>query len=222
MRRAILLLALSACAIPSFGENSGWGFAPPDATVFVGVEWAKVARGFEQFLRGAGVQDKACFDLLTRLKRIEVAVVMRGQEPQMVAMLEGDFRQSDIKELARFTRTGGGVRKTASFVSFVDSHRVLVGDRAEVLRARERLKHPAEGLPAALAAAEPALRQGDFWLIGQLPNDIGTMLAEMGKSAGAMIDEAPLAFTAPKREPERPKFAVVHGMGPEPVLTPVH
>jgi hypothetical protein len=220
MRRAFLLLALSACAIPSFGESSGWGFAPPDATVFAGIEWAKVGRGFEQFLRGAGVQDKSCFDLLTRLKRIELAFVMRGQDAQMVAMLEGDFRQSDLRELARFTKTGKGSRKNESFVSFVDANRVLVGDRAEVLRARERLKQPAQGLPAALAAAEPALRQGDFWLIGQLPNDIGTMLADIGKSAGAMIDQAPLAFTAPKPEP--PKFAVVHGMSPEPVLTPVH
>ena len=221
MRRAILLLALSACAIPSLAETSSWGFAPPDATVFAGIEWAKVGRGFEQFLRGAGVQDKSCFDLLTRVKRVEVAFAMRGQDAQMVAMIEGDFRQSDMKELARFTRSGKGSRKNDSFVSFVDAHRVLVGDRAEVLRAVERLKQPAKGLPAALAAAEPALSQGDFWLIGQLPNDIGTMLADIGKSAGTMIDDAPLAFTAPKPV-ERPKFAVVHGMGPEPVLTPVH
>jgi hypothetical protein len=220
MRRATFLLTLSAFAIPLLAETSRWGFAPPDATVFAGIEWAKVGRGFEQFLRGAGVQDKSCFDLLTRVKRIEVAFVMRGQDAQMVAMLEGDFRQSDIRELARFTRTGKGARKNESFVSFVDAHRVLVGDRAEVLRAVERLKQPAQGLPAALAAAEPALRQGDFWLIGQLPNDIGTMLADIGKSAGSMIEQAPLAFTPPK--PEQPKFAVVHGMGPEPVLTPVH
>lgn len=222
MRRAILLLAVSACAVPSFGENSGWGFAPPDATVFAGIEWAKVGRGFEQFLRGAGVQDKSCFDLLTRLKRIEVAFVMRGEEPQMVALLEGDFRQSDLRELARFMKSAKDARKSESYVSVVDARRVLVGDRAEVLRARERWKQPVEGMPAALAAAEPALRQGDFWLIGQLPDNVGAMLASLGKSAGAMIGEAPLAFSPPKAAPERPKFAVVHGMGPEPVLTPVH
>ena len=222
MRRAFLLLALSACAGPASGETSGWGFAPPDATVFAGIEWQKIGKGFEDFLKNASFVDRACFDMLTRMERIQVAVTMKGDEPQIVALLEGNFRQADMKELSRFTRTGRGRSKASeSAVFFIDARHVIVGDRAEVMRAKERLKNPVEGLPAALAAAEPALRQGDFWVIGKLPNDIGAMLATMGKSASAAsVGGGPLALAQPA--PETPKFAVVHGMGPEPVITPVH
>lgn len=222
MRRAFLLLALSACAGPASGETPGWGFAPPDATVFAGIEWRKIGKGFEDFLKNASLVDRACFDMLTRMERIQVAITMKGDEPQIVALLEGDFRQSDMRELNRFARTGKGrTRENEAGVFLIDARHVLVGDRAQVTRAKERLKAPAEGLPAALAAAEPALRQGDFWVVGKLPNDVGTMLANMGKSASAAsFGGAPLTLTEPK--PDVPKFAVVHGMGAEPVLTPVH
>lgn len=193
MRRAILLLLLSASVIPASGQDSKWGFAPPDATVFAGVEWAKLRHGLEPFLRAVGITDKSAFDLFLRMKRIDVAFVMRGEEPRMVAMLEGDFRQSDLAEMMSLLQTPQGARDSEGFVSFVDATHVLIGDRAEVLRARERLKRPQDGLHAS-----------------------------PGKPAGASIDETPLALTTLKRELEKPKFAVIHGMGPEPVLAPVH
>jgi hypothetical protein len=205
------------------GETPGWAFAPPDATMFAGIEWAKVGRGFEQFLRSAGVHDQSCFDLLTRLKRVQVAMVVRGKDAQMVAMLEGDFRQSDFRELQRLAKTGktSAPGKANSSVVFVDAHHVLVGDAAEVLSARQRLKAPAQGIPASLAAAEPALRQGDFWLIGQFPNNVGALLADFGKAAfESELVDAPALFAPPK--PPEPKFAIIHGMGPEPVRAQVH
>ncbi len=221
MRRAILLLAFTACASPGFAESADWRFAPPDATVFAGVEWTRIGKQMQPFLKQANICGKATLDFLSRLERIQIAFVMRGTEPQMVALMEGTFRPADLEQLSMAAGLSEGRVRTSKnqmSVSQIDARHVLFGDRGEVARSLQRWKQPVQGLPATLAAAEPALRSGDFWLIGNLPRDYTPLLA--------MASPASLAKMAldvePVKVPEVPKFAVIHGMGIEPVRAPVY
>jgi hypothetical protein len=256
MRRVVLLLAIKLGANAIAAESGDWRFAPPDAQFFAGIEWKRVSGEMGGLLKQAGVSNPRSLTFLSRLERISLAVAVRGDQAEMVALLEGGFTSEDAQELARSAglqpgRIGSLQKMSAAGrmgIVVLGPRHILMGDDRELKAAVARLKEPASGLPLALEQAAPALRSGDFWLIGSLPKEfskaagelvaslkpIGNPLTKPGRATPAVVhrpvygrpvsfpEHQPIAAALSRQEPRPPQAMVIHGLdgGPRRIAIP--
>lgn len=255
MRRAVLLLAITLSANAAAAESGDWRFAPPDAQFFAGLEWKRVSGDLSGLLKQAGVSDPRSFAFLSHLERLSVAVAVRGDQAEMVALLEGNFTAEDTRELGQAAglqpgRIGSLQKMSAAGrmgIVVLGPRHILMGDDRELKAAVARLKEPAAGMPLALEQAAPALRSGDFWIIGSLPKDFAKSAAELlaavkplghplnkpGRTTRTIVNRPVLTMPAsfpqpaplervPPPVPPVAQAMVIHGLDGGPRRIPVH
>ncbi len=222
-------ISLAACVLAgglSAQEESrptDWRFAPPDASLFLGVEVRRISGEFESWLRQADARvDRTDLKSLQRLERVTLALAIRGgATPVGVALLEGPFSEADLGPWRKAAATGSSL-----VVAYLGPGRALIGDESEVRAAKVRLtattataagpRTPSDGLAEVLAAAAPALRRGDFWVIGSMPRDLGPLL-KASLLAQSVRSGAPGASTAKSPDPPVPRKIKVWGQPSGPV-----
>lgn len=104
-----------------------FSFAPPDAAFLASLNVGQVRGLVQELAREAGVKSPVSWRVLDRVERVQVAVAIRDKEPQVIALLEGNFRADDVAEL-RKASTG----KDAMQVEMLDERRILITDRSLV------------------------------------------------------------------------------------------
>lgn len=110
-----------------------FSFAPPDATFLASLNVTQVRGMVKDLVREAGVKSPVSWKVLDRVERVQVAIVLRGKEPQMLALLEGQFNAADVDELKRAAKCQGpkcSSSKAAESmrVELLDERRILISD----------------------------------------------------------------------------------------------
>ena len=101
-----------------------FSFAPPDATFLASLNVRQVRGALQSLAREAGIKSAASWKVLDRVERVQLAVTMKGEEAQMLALLEGEFKAEDVAELRR-----GAKGRDAMDIKLLDGRRMLIGDR---------------------------------------------------------------------------------------------
>jgi hypothetical protein len=134
----ILLLALA----------QDFSFAPPDAAFLASLNVKQVRGAIEGLVREAGIESPVSWKVLDRVDRVQVAIAMRNDEPQMTALLEGTFKASDVAELKK-----GVSGKDSLKIEMLDEKRILIADQGLL----KNLPRPPKGklMLTPRAAPEP-------------------------------------------------------------------
>jgi hypothetical protein len=101
-----------------------FSFAPPDATFLASLNLRQVRGAIDSLAREAGIKSAASWKVLDRVERVQLAITMKGEEAQMLALLEGQFKAEDVEELRK-----GAKGRDAMDIKLLDGRRILIGDR---------------------------------------------------------------------------------------------
>ena len=169
-----------------------FSFAPPDATFLASLNVRQVRGAIDSLAREAGIKSAASWKVLDRVERVQVAITMKGEEAQMLALLEGQFKAEDVAELRK-----GAKGRDAMDIKLLDGRRILIGDR-------EMMKPGTK--PSIAAMLDGASPKGS-----KQPAGPGLPPAESALQEALQRWPAP-KWPAPPPAVRPPAIAVVHGM----------
>jgi|GEM_PF-3820054 len=138
-----------------------FSFAPPDAAFLASLNVKQVRGAIENLAREAGMAGPLPFRVLDRVERVQVAVAMKGDEPQMSALLEGRFTAADVAELRKASADPNAIR-----VELLDERRILISDKGLM----KKLPKPTpKALATAAAPPPPEPRKPQFAVVHGMP-----------------------------------------------------
>ncbi|MDX2181590.1 MAG: hypothetical protein SFV18_18490 [Bryobacteraceae bacterium] len=142
-----------------------FSFAPPDAAFLASLNVKQVRGAIENLAREAGMAGPLSFQVLDRVERVQIAVAMKGEEPQMSALLEGRFTAADVAELRKASADPNAIR-----VELLDERRILISDKGLMKKLpRPTAKTLAPAAPAPAPAPPPEPRKPQFAVVHGMP-----------------------------------------------------